>query len=470
MGKQTNTTQILQVGKKNNKYIWDSKYFEKHSREVNTYLFQSIEIKKFLTIFLKTYGLSLYKYNINFSESELKLFISYFKTSKIKNIIPEINKNDKFKLVKKKTNLKKYLYKNFIVRQNKKKSLEKKTFLKKFALIKFYNFFKLYLKQKFFLEKKIKTQFKSILYTYKLKQIAEKHKFLTKLKFILLKKHVDDFQYFNKVKINLALKNKLNTFYHNYVQKQIIKSYINIIKLKKLLSEKYQNYFKFFLIKYNNYNNLFKTYLLNKKLYKKRLKILRDYKNYVKLRDNKISQNLKSNNFLKKCVESLNAFTKNKVNNVLILQQVNQNIIFNLTYRQLQLLKKLVIQLRQFKNSSFFKEGLNVILSSLINPNSSELLVNFIATQLQLTKRHGFLFKFLRKTLFLLIKHKISKVKSIKILIKGRINKKPRSKHKLIFINKYMSLMTISSSINFTQSTAYSPNGTLGVKLWVNTN
>lgn len=214
---------------------------------------------------------------------------------------------------------------------------------------------------------------------------------------------------------------------------------------------------------------MFRIFLLNKKLYKKRLKTLRYYKNYIKINNNNTMKNIKINNFLKRCTENLNIFMKNKFNTILILQQINQNLIFNLTYRQLQSLKKLVTQLRQFKNSNFFKEGINVILSTLINVNSTDLLVNFISTQLKMLKRHGFFFKFLIKTLSLLIKHKFSKAKSVKILIKGRINGKPRSKQKLIFINKYMSLMSINSSINFFQSTAYSPNGTFGLKLWINT-
>ena len=433
MGKRTNTKQILQVGKKNNRYIWDSKYFEKDTYESQIYLFQTLEIKKLLKNFLSMYGLHLYKYNINFVESSLKIFISYIKTSQIKNIVPKINANYKLKLVRKIKSFKKLLYKNFIYRKNKKKVFEIKKIFKNKIFYTFFNFYSIYVKKKYIIEKNLKDNFQFFYYLYKLKRNLEK-----KFKFI-----------YNK----------------HFIVNQITLNYVKSKQLKKLLIIKYKNYLKKLLIKYSNYKKLLKIFLLNKKLYRKRLKILRYYKNYKKLFDTKIF-NI-NNNFLKKFTESFNVFTKNNCNNILILQQINQNIIFNLTYQQLQLLKKLVTQLRQFKNSIFFKDGINTILLSLMNPNSTDSLVNFIVTKLKKVKRHGFFFKFLTKTFSLLLKHKFSKVKSIKILIKGRINGKPRAKQKLIDINN-MSLMTINSSINFSQSTSYSPNGTFGVKLWLN--
>ena len=465
MGKRTDTKQILQIGKKNNKYIWDSKYFEKQSNESQSYLFQSLEIKKFLKIFLKMSGLSLYKYNINFSELSSIIYISYFKTSEIKNIISKINTSNKLKIVKKKKLVKKYLYKNFILKKKKKKTFKINKNVKNKILTIFNIFYLTYLKYIYYLKKKT-IIFQSFSYQYLVKKLIEKNNFITKLNYFLSKKKNYSYSTFNKV--NLILRKKIKLFYTKYLIKKTIFNLLQSIKLKKLFALQYQNLLFNLLVKYNNYRHMFNVFLLNKKLYKKRLKSLRYYKNYLKLSENKNIQNLRINNFLKRCSESLNIFTKKKYNTVLVLQQINQNIIYNLTYRQLQSLKKLVTQLRQFKNSNFFKKGINIILSTLINLNSIELLVNYISTQLQTEKRQGFFFKFLVKTFSLLIKHNFSKVKSVKILIKGRINGKPRAKKKLISINKYMSLMTINSSIHSTQSTAYTPNGTFGVKLWIN--
>lgn len=199
MGKKTDTKQMLQVGKKNNKYIWDSKYFEKQSKESQIYLFQSLEIKKFLKKFFNNYELNISKFNINFSESSLKIFISYFKTSEIKNIISKINTNYKLKLVRKRKILKKYLYKSSIYRKNKKKAFKKNKNLKKNIFYTFYNFYNAYIKQKVFIKKK-KANFQSFYSIYKLKNLLEKKKLLSKFNYFLLKKCINSSQNFNKIK------------------------------------------------------------------------------------------------------------------------------------------------------------------------------------------------------------------------------------------------------------------------------
>lgn len=98
MGQKTDTKNIFQIGKKNNKYVWDSKYFEKTKNESNILIFQSIEIKKFIKKLLKDNGLILYNYKINFLESNLKIFISYLKLPKSQTIVNQITNNQKIRL------------------------------------------------------------------------------------------------------------------------------------------------------------------------------------------------------------------------------------------------------------------------------------------------------------------------------------------------------------------------------------
>jgi len=50
--------------------------------------------------------------------------------------------------------------------------------------------------------------------------------------------------------------------------------------------------------------------------------------------------------------------------------------------------------------------------------------------------------------------------------IKGRLNNKPRKQTKIIQAGK-ISLQTFESVINQSQSTAYTKNGTLGIKVWI---
>lgn len=232
-------------------------------------------------------------------------------------------------------------------------------------------------------------------------------------------------------------------------------------------------------VKKNNYKKKIKKYLdtkthlkrkqniLENKI-KKRIKIIQYLKYYIKIKKNNIIKNINTNNFLEKILESLKKFTNNQFNIILNLQQLNNKLTFNLTFYQLQHFKKLIIQLRQFKKSKFFKEGINIIFLSLIKKKSSQLLANFIANQLKLVKKHGFFLKFLKKAMSLMLTNKLSSIISIKMIIKGRFNGTRRSKKKIITINKNMPLMTLKSNINFTQCTAYGSNGTFGIKLWIN--
>jgi len=61
---------------------------------------------------------------------------------------------------------------------------------------------------------------------------------------------------------------------------------------------------------------------------------------------------------------------------------------------------------------------------------------------------------------------KLSKVQGIKILIAGRLNNAARSRNKIIKIGK-ISLLEINSKIDYSETTAFTSNGTFGVKVWI---
>ena len=400
MGQKTDTKNIFQIEKNNNKYIWDAKYFEKNKDESNIFIYQNLEIKKFIKKILKDNGLILYKYNIHFFETSLKIFIFYLKLPKSQNIINLINNNQKLRLIKKKLNTKNY---NIIqIKKTIRKYLETKKQSKTF----------------FFLD----------------------HFIFNKKDYISSKK--------------IVLKKNFN-FYKNNIFLEEIK-------------KKFENYYKKKTKKQGLLKKILNKLLIKKIKVKKRLKILQYYKYYIKIKRNVIIKNIKINNFLEKIIESLNIFTSNKFNIILNIQQLSNNLNYSLTYYQLQYIKKTIIKLRQFKKSKFFKEGVNIIFLSIIKKESTQLLVNFIADQLKLIKKHNFFFRFLKKTLSLILLSKISKIISIKIIIKGKFNGKQRSNKKIITINKNMSLMTFNSNVKSAQSMSHGPNGTFGVKLWVN--
>jgi small subunit ribosomal protein S3 len=55
----------------------------------------------------------------------------------------------------------------------------------------------------------------------------------------------------------------------------------------------------------------------------------------------------------------------------------------------------------------------------------------------------------------------------MKIKISGRLNGRPRAKHRIISIGNGVPAITLNSNIDYAESTAYTLNGTLGIKVWV---
>jgi len=100
--------------------------------------------------------------------------------------------------------------------------------------------------------------------------------------------------------------------------------------------------------------------------------------------------------------------------------------------------------------------------------NLAELLGSYITEQIKITKQHNFFFNSLKKSLTLLIKQKFSKIKGIKILIKGRLNNAPRSRTRIIKIGK-IPIITENVVMDYSESTSFkNSNGTIGVKIWIN--
>lgn len=117
---------------------------------------------------------------------------------------------------------------------------------------------------------------------------------------------------------------------------------------------------------------------------------------------------------------------------------------------------------------SFFKEGVNLAFSCVNNEKSSELISNFISTNFRKLKRHNFFLKFIKSILTVFVlKTFSSKISGIKIKVKGRFNGAPRAKHKIINIGRNMPVLALNSKIDYAETTAYTINGTFGVKVWV---
>jgi hypothetical protein len=200
---------------------------------------------------------------------------------------------------------------------------------------------------------------------------------------------------------------------------------------------------------------------------KKRLKILKSYKKYLELNSFKTKMNTKNNKFISQFIGGLGLFL-NKTQNVQLLCQRKEGQ-FEYGDKMPKTIKKNVLKTRNFKNADFFKDGMNVLFTTVNGKGTPQFLADFIGYQMGQLKKHNYFIAFLRRTLTSLMKTKYSKITGIKIVVTGRVNGAPRSKHKLISIGN-MPLQKITAPIEYSTSVAYTHNGTLGVKVWVHKN
>jgi ribosomal protein S3 len=259
--------------------------------------------------------------------------------------------------------------------------------------------------------------------------------------------------------VNLNNKNIKLILEQTKIRKQYIK---NRIKIKKNI-KRYTVYDKFNYLTHN------KIKLSNKKkLSIKRIKLLQQYKKNLAIHKYQNISNIKTNFFLEKILESLTLFVKKKHNIALTVKQLNNNIKQKIDKKEQKIIKKNLIKLRKYNRNKFFKEGINTFLTCLINKNSAKLLSKFIAKELQSIKKHNFFLKFIKTTLTLFFNNKFSKCKGMKIKIKGRFNGAPRARDKFIYIGNGVPALTIDSKISYAEDTSFTPNGTFGVKVWIN--
>lgn len=173
-------------------------------------------------------------------------------------------------------------------------------------------------------------------------------------------------------------------------------------------------------------------------------------------------------------LKSLETYTKNKVDISITLQNLNR--YKHLSHFQFKDLKKVFKQLRIFAKNSFFKEAINILFISVSKRNSAKVLAEFLSNQFRInqlrtdqvtiSRKDNYFLSFLKQTILWLIKSKISCLIGIKIVITGRFNRAPRARSNSIYFGKF-SLQTFNSKIDYYKSTAYTINGTFGIKVWI---
>jgi hypothetical protein len=95
----------------------------------------------------------------------------------------------------------------------------------------------------------------------------------------------------------------------------------------------------------------------------------------------------------------------------------------------------------------------------------STLLIQFLCVQLKTLKNHNFFLNFIKDALLVFNNYVLSKIKRIQIQIKGRLNARPKAKNRVLKIGKDVSVLTIDSVIDYSEKTAFTLNGTLGIKV-----
>jgi ribosomal protein S3 len=163
------------------------------------------------------------------------------------------------------------------------------------------------------------------------------------------------------------------------------------------------------------------------------------------------------NHFLK----VLSLFTNNKFNIIINFCCINKDLNFLKNTH-----KKTFLLLQKFRNTPFLKEGIELLFHVVYNTNSANLLAKFIALQIKKIKRHKFFLSFLKQTLTILSQSNFSKVKGIKILVKGRLNGVPRAKHKMLTIGD-VPVQSISVNVDYSQVTTHNANGSYGITVWI---
>lgn len=187
----------------------------------------------------------------------------------------------------------------------------------------------------------------------------------------------------------------------------------------------------------------------------------RDFGSKAKKIDEFNDTNLNVNGIFDQVFEVLNLFSNNKLNIALNFCCINKDLFF-LKFSQ----DKIFMSLQKFRNTPFLREGIEVLFHVAYNSNSANLLAKFIAFQLKKIKRQKFFLSFLKQSLTVLSNSKPSKIKGVKILIKGRLNGVPRAKHKIITIGD-VPVQSISAKLDYSQATIHNANGSYGIQVWV---
>lgn len=246
---------------------------------------------------------------------------------------------------------------------------------------------------------------------------------------------------------NIEIQNYINKIFKNY---NIYIKDCNIEHTETSINI-FISYFEF---KHNN-KSLYKNNLENTKK-KETTPIIQNIKNLITYLLTKILT-LSTNNYL-----------KNKTTNIKTQDLIKKFELKLNTNSKLMIEYKAVFKsLKRFLKDPFQKNLIKLLFIVISERNSSKLLADIISIYLvKNKKKHNYLYFLLKNVINKLINTKFSKIKGVKIVIKGRFNGVPRAKKKNLTIGS-VSLQSLTSNIDYHNSTAFTQNGTFGIKVWI---
>lgn len=161
---------------------------------------------------------------------------------------------------------------------------------------------------------------------------------------------------------------------------------------------------------------------------------------------------------------SLNLYTNNKKINI---KSKNLNKTLENKIIKKMINKNFFKKFKKVLKNKTYKNLIKVLLISVYEKNSAKLLADTISIYINKDKKkHYFIMSILKNYFNIIISSKFSKIKGLKIKISGRLNGAPRAKSKTIQIGA-IPLQSFTSLISYHNSVAYTPNGSLGVKVWI---
>lgn len=199
----------------------------------------------------------------------------------------------------------------------------------------------------------------------------------------------------------------------------------------------------------------------------KKLKHIIDCKKSIFLKKSLIKNIALRKSFLGHIVKSLSDFKNSNTNILLKFRQVNKDNNFYLSKNDLSHFKKNLLFLRRFYKKQFFKGIVNSILITIRLTSCASFFTNLVSKELLLIKKHTVLLFFIKQALNLFTKTSFSKIKGLKLFLKGKLTKSGRaSQNKLSF--GIVPTQILLSKLIYTQKTLFLKNGTISLKTWVN--